>query len=294
MRMGGQGKRALFILTSLAIYFSCLFNIRFSSAAPRGLEDQFAATLIVNIAALMPKNIQQLFVRYEQNLWDGYKFEHQYILQNQNIGEFNSLKEIDEKENIIIKWLQNYREAQTSPDYKLTRKMDRIIEEHGRLIKNIEYFYRERIANTSEYITKMANSNFTITYKGYSPQEPAKVSNMLMKNISSLQRKPSIGVGDFYQSVITSCMDGILNVHLKAGAKIDVASLANQTIVINNKLNVLPPPGGSAAGYAGTICDGLYSLCMAICRGSSCGSDCGEGYSECLDAASGLSELEYY
>ena len=294
MRTSRLGKRALFLLTLFAIYFSCLFNFSYSPAAPRSMEDQFAATLIVNIAALMPKNIQQLFIRYEQNLWEGYKFEHSFILRNQSVTDFNCIKEIDEKESILIKWLQNYREAQTAPDYKLTRKMDRIVEEHGRLIKDIEQYYREHVINVSDHITKMANSNLAITYKGYNPGENSNISSMLLKNVSSLQKKPAAGVADFYQSILTTCVDGVLCVHLKAGAKIDVAALANQIIAINNKINVPPTASGSASGYAGLICDGLYGLCMTLCRGGSCGSQCDEGYSECLDEAAGIGELEYY
>ena len=294
MRTWINSRKPVFLLILFIAYILCVVKFAPSMAAPRGVEDQFAATLIVHIAGLMPKNIQQLFVRYEKNLWEGYRFEQGLILQTQNVSDFNCLKEIDEKQATLIKWLQNYREGAGSPDFKLTRKMDRIVEEHGRLIRNIEQYYRDNVPSTDNLITKLSNSTITVTYKGYNAGEVSNISSIIQKDIAGLRKKSAIQVGDFYQTLLTSCTNSILYIHLKAGLKVDLASLSNQTIKIDNVLKMSPPPNAGVSGYLGTICDGLYGLCMAMCRGSSCSDQCGGGYSECLDAASGVSPDEYY
>lgn len=232
-------------------------------AAHPSITQQFSATLINHITQILPKEIQTCFNTYQKDVWEGYRIESDIIRSKKELVGFNPIKEVKAKETTIAGWLKNYKEDAKPIDHRLTRTLDRIMQEQGGLIRDIEEFYRYQTPKMDEILERFSDSDIIADYKGF--QEEKSVADILAKQLSMLKLKSKISLSDLYESLLTSCSNGIILLHVQAGRKIDLAKLQPAQLKISNAMMMIAPMPVDEPSSGGHSSDGGAEACVMSC-----------------------------
>ena len=271
--------------------------VSFTMAAHPILKHRFSSMLINHVAKILPGGINNLFIKYQRDIWEGFNTESDRIRSKRNLEGFNCVKEIQAKEATLVKWLKNYNGEEAVPDYTLTRRMDRIMNEHGGLIKDIEQFYRDQKVNVDKLMARFYDSDLVVNYEGYKERE--NVMKVIAGQMAILKLHKKEDITEIYKSLLTSCANSIINIHKCGNRKIDMAHHSPCRLSVKNKITVMSPARSSAGGSSSSSssssqceddCERRFESCIVSCYSTSttqaeldrCGVQCVADGLNCL------------
>ena len=264
------------IKSLMIILVSALFFSSMSFPQPLAVGNQYSIKMLGHIISLLPKEIVPYFLKYSQNFADGYFFELQSEYTSRALGE-----EFKEKEVVLVRWTRMYNKSQGAIiDKKFTRNMDRIIQEYGQLLGNVEQYYimQQFIEQTSIH-SAFFQGQLKFTFDGY--QKGDSVITIVSNNMQPLRTMKSVSMEAYYSNLITVNVNCIINTFNKAGWAMDLTKVAPQTLMVYNKpiylklkddykrYAALPPEpesSGEARTEAKSNCASEQTSCLNTCR----------------------------